>query len=177
MKKSIKILLTTIALAIACVSPVFATEKDLTAELKMINDGRQSLSNAISTLVTYDNNCGADAKNSIHHLVDLTQANVKSSSITERQNYINYLKAVVGNAIETERVKKANVNALTDLVKVNPSFQAQLDAAVAEYNKAVADHAAAEAAIAEAQKAFDANKDMNIAAKDAKAAADPDAIK
>ena len=175
MKRSIKILLTTLALTIACVSPVFATEEKLANEVKLITDRNDNVSNALSSVVQFDNNCGEEAKNSMHHIVDIVSVDVISSRLTEEQNYINYLKAVVGNAIETERVKKANVNALTDVVKVNPSFQPQLDAAIADYNKAVADHAAADAAIITAQNEFDALQAQLAAARAAKGAADADA--
>lgn len=175
--KRIKLLLTTLALTAAFATPVFATETTLPAELQLIENRNTEIMNATSTLVSYDNNCGDNAKMAMHGLIDNIRADVKSSQISEDANYINYLKAVLGNAIETERIKKQNVGSLTDLVKVNPSFQPQLDAAIAEYNKAVADHAAAEAAIAQAQEAFMIHAQAMIATSQAKAASDADAIK
>ena len=177
MKRKISVLLLTVALAVATVTPVFATESNMAAEVKLINAQNDTLHNALTTLVNFDNACGQNDKLSMHLIVDTANGNVNSARITEEQNYITYLKAVVGNAIETERIKKGNVDALKDLVKVNPSYQAQLDAAIADYNKAVADHAAAEAAITAAQAEFDALNASIQAAKDAKAATDADAIK
>lgn len=158
MKKTGRIILTALILSIACAAPVFATESNLTNEMQLMRNRRDTLANAVSDLAKLDDGQSEDVKAAMNYLVDLSASNIKSSSITERQNYIKYLQAIVGNAIETERIKKANVNALTDLVKVNPSFQPQLDAAIAEYNKAVEDHALAEAAIEEANKAFDEHK-------------------
>lgn len=175
MKKALALLLTTVALTVAFITPVLATEQTLTAESAMLTNKMIGLGKDLSTLVKFDDNCGAAAIASMDLLVDTGRADTVKSNIAEQQNYIAYLNARVGNAIETERVKKGNVNALTDLCKSNPSFQPQLDAAIADYNKAVADRQAAVQAIAEAQAYFaNLNKTFNnialsIAAKDAQA--------
>ena len=175
MKKSVKILLTTIALTVALVTPVFATESALSAESAMLEKKMARFGNDISTLVTFDDNCGAAAIASMNQIVVNNRGDVVKSNIAEQQNYINYLNARVGNAIEIERVKLGNVNAMKDLCKVNPSFQPQLDAAIADYNKAVADHQAAVQAVADAKAYFASLNASFDAASLAKAAADAQA--
>lgn len=168
MKKSLKVLFTTIILLVAFVTPVFATESSLAAESAMLEKKMAGFGNDISTFVQFDNNCGAAAAASFDQIVDNNRKEVVKSNIAEQTNYINYLNARVGNAIEIERVKKANIAALTDLCKVNPTFQPQLDAAVAEYNKAVADHQAALKDVEDAKAYFaalNANFDSNALAK------------
>lgn len=177
MKKSIKVLLTTVILTVAMVSPVFATEANLNAEIQALKTGNASLSNAVTTLVTFDDKCNPADKQYIHQMVDAAMSNYDKSIATERQNYITYLNQVVGNKKEIVRIKKANIAAIQDLVKVNPSFQAQLDAAVAEYNQAVADCEAAQAYIAVAQGEFDALQAGINENRAAKSAGDADAIK
>lgn len=156
MKKRIALLLTTTLLIVVNVVPVFATEADLNAEKANIAKHMNGITNSITTLVSYDNNCGEAAKNSMNQMVDGFAGDIKWSITQEEANYINYLQARVGNALETERIKKQNVGAMNDLVKVNPGFQPQLDAAIAECNKAVADRMAAEAAVIDAKAQFDA---------------------
>lgn len=175
MKKSVKILLTTIALTVALVTPVFATESALSAESAMLEKKMAGFGSDISTLVTFDDNCGAAAIASMNQIVVNNRGDVVKSNIAEQQNYINYLNARVGNAIEIERVKLGNVNAMKDLCKVNPSFQPQLDAAIADYNKAVADHQAAVQAVADAKAYFASLNARFDAASLAKAAADAQA--
>lgn len=175
--KKIKLLLTSLLLTVAFTTPVFATETTLPAELKLIEERDSIVGNALSTVVSYDNNCGAEAKLAIHSLVDIARGDLKSSQITEAANYINYLKALLSNKLETERIKKQNVAALTDLVKVNPTFQTQLDAAVVEYNNAVADRVAVENAIVESQKILDEHASKMINNVAAKGALDADTIK
>lgn len=176
MKRTVRILLATMALTVACITPVFATEKTMDAETAMLQQKMNRFSNDITTLVSYDNNCGAADVASMNKLVDQVGKDVIKSTVAEQDNYIVYLKGVLGNAIENERVKKQNVGALTDLVKVNTTFQKQLDAAVAEYNKAVADRQAAEQAITDAKAAFAAFDSKLDQAALAKAAGDVQAV-
>lgn len=175
MKKSVKVLLTTIVLMVAFVTPVFATESALSAESAMLEKKMAAFGGDLYTLVQFDNNCGAADIASMDMLVDTGRRDVVKSNLAEQENYIKYLEARVGNAIEIERIKKANVGSMADLVKVNPTYQAQYDAAVAEYNKAVADHQAALNDVA-AAKVYFAN--LNVAfdkAAFAKAAKDAQA--
>lgn len=176
MKKLTKIVVATMAMTMLFATPVLATEGTLSAESDMLSNKMNRFSNDVTTLVSFDNNCGDAAANSMHVLVDAVDSDVVKSNVAEQQNYIKYLEAKVGNAIETERIKKQNVAALTDLCKVNPTFSGQLDAAVAEYDQAVADHAAAVQAVADAKAYFDA---LNASFKDAaltKAVGDTQAI-
>lgn len=176
MKKSLGLIITTIALTVLCVTPVFATESKIEAESAMLEEKMAGFSNAISSLVQFDNNCGEADVLSMHLLVDIGTNDVVKSNLAEQENYIKYLQARVGNAIEDERVAKQNVGALTDLVKVNPSFQPQLDAANAAYAKAVQEHQLALNAVDAAKAYFDA---LNLSFKNAslaKAAKDPQAI-
>lgn len=152
--KLLKTLLATAALSVLFVTPVFATEGNLAAETNMLNTKMTGFKNDISTLVTFDLQCGAKDVAFMHGTVDQVTEDVIKSNIAEEQNYIAYLKARLGNAIETERIKKENVGSMTELVKVNKGFQPQLDAAIAEYNKAVAEHQAAIVAIDEANAYF-----------------------
>lgn len=175
MKKKIALLLTTAALTVTSVMPVFATVTDLNAEKAIVANHVNGVTNAISTLVTYDNGCGEAEKNSMHALINGFDKDVMWSAGQEEDNYMKYLQACVGNAIEIERIKKQNVGAVADLVKVNPSLQPQLDAAIAEYNKAVADHQAAEAAVVNAKAQFDALNLSFAAGRAAIGAADKDA--
>lgn len=176
MKRSLKVLITTIVLTVLCVTPVFATESTLSAESAMLQNKMNGFSNDVSTLVTFDNNCGAADILSMHGMVDTGNADVVASNIREEQNYINYLKARVGNAIETERVKKQNIAAIADLCKVNATFEPQLAAAVAEYNQAVVDHALAVQAVADAEAYFAALNASFVVDAIPHALADPQAI-
>lgn len=176
MKRSLKVLLSTVALTVLCVTPVFATETTLSAESAMLTNKMNGYGNDMQTLLSYDNNCGGEAVNAMHHLQNITSNDVKASNIAEQQNYIAYLQACVGNAIETERIKKQNVDSLTDLCKVNPTFKPQLDAAVVEYNKAVLDHQAANQAVVDAQAYFVALNQAFVNNALAKAAVDAQAI-
>ncbi len=177
MKKSIKVLLTTVALTIACVTPVFATETDFNAEVRLVNGKNAEIASAVGTIVGFDNNCGQDAKVAIHDLVDVIDRNRVRGINDEQLNYINYLKGVVVNQTETVRIKQQNIDAITDLGKVNPSFQTQLDAAVVDYNAAVAQRAATEAAIVNAQQTFINQNAGFVNDRDMKATKDADAIK
>ena len=175
MKKSVKVLFTTIILMVAFVTPVFATESSLSAESAMLEKKMAGFAGDISTLAQFDNNCGAAAVASFDQIIDNNRKDVFKSNVAEQLNYINYLNARVGNAVEIERVKLGNVNAMKDLCKVNPTFQPQLDAAVVEYNKAVADHQAALQAVADAKAYFDALNASFDAAAYKKAGADAQA--
>ena len=177
MRKSIKLFLSTSALVVALVTPVFATVEKLPDEVTMIQNGRTALSNDISTLVSFDNQCGPEGKIAMHTIVDISQSDAVRAALSEQENYINYLKAVVGNKIELERIKKGNVAALQDLVKCNASMQPQLNAAIVEYNQAVADLAAANAAIIEAQNTFAAYNNNVASTVSAKGDKDSDTIR
>lgn len=177
MKKFTRVLLATLTITLACAAPVFATEKNLSAEINLLKGKDATVSNALDTITSFDNNCGNEAKLAIHTIVDIADSDITKGMTEEQLNYIDYLKKVVVNLKETERIKKGNVAALTDLVKVNPSFQKELDAAVVEYNKAVADRVAGEQAIITAQEEF---AKLNAALKDAKVAKgakDADSVK
>ncbi len=175
MKKTVVALLTTVALSVMSIVPVFATETAIEAEKALVTNHVAGVSNAISTLVTYDNNCGEAAKVSMNALVDGFNGDIQYSVTQEEDNYIKYLKACVGNAIENERVKKQNIGAISDLVKVNATFQPQLDAAIAEYNQAVVDRMAAEVAVENAKAQFEALNLAVIVGNNAKYAGDSDA--
>ena len=176
MKKKLALLFTTVALTVTSVVPVFATVESLDAEKAIVANHMNGVTSAITTLVSFDNGCGEAEKTSMHALVNGFEKDVLWSAGQEEENYMKYLQARLGNAIEIERVKKQNIGAASDLVKVNPSLQPQLDAAIAEYNKAVADRQAAEAAIVNAKAQFDAlnlafvnaNKDRATTDKDAR---------
>lgn len=154
MKRLSKILLASLTFTLVCLSPVFATEKNLSAEMNLLTNKYSTISNALSTITTFDNNCDAGAKVAIHSIQETSDAERAKGMTEEQLNYIDYLKKVVVAKKETERIKKENITALTDVVKVNPSFQAQLDNAIVEYNNAVADRMATEAAIITAQEEF-----------------------
>lgn len=156
MKKSLGLMIATVALTVLCVTPVFATESNLDAEGQLLADKMIGYNNAVSTLAAYDANCGGSAAASMHALLANNGHDVFMSNSAECLNYIDYLNACLGNAIEAERVAKGNVGALTDLVKVNTSYKAQLDAAVIEYNNAIANTAAARVAIDNAKAYFNA---------------------
>ena len=175
MKKSLKAIVLAVVLTIACATPVFATEPTIAAETAMLTNKMNGFAGDVSTLVQFDNNCGAADVASINAIVSAVAADVTKSNLAEEENYIKYLEAKVGNALETERVKQQNVVAMKEVCKVNPSFQAQVNAAVAEYNKAVADRQAAVQAVADAKAHFAAlNKSFHDAAM-AKAAGDAQA--
>ena len=175
MNKKIALLLTTVALTVLSVVPVFATEADINAEKVQLSNHMNGVSNSIITLVSFDNNCGEAAKNTMNQMVDGFEGDIKWSLTQEEDNYIKYLQARVGNALEIERIKKQNVGAMTDLVKINPGFQAQLDAAIAECNKAVADRMASEAAVVDAKAQFAALNNSFAVGIQEKTVSDPDA--
>lgn len=154
MKKNLVLLLTTVALTILSVMPVFASETAIEAEKTLITNHVNGVSSAISTLVTFDNSLSDAEKNSVHVMLDSFNGNIKWSVTQEEDNYIKYLQARVGNALEIERIKKQNIDAICEVCKVNATFKPQYEAAVADYNKAVADRMAAEAAVADAKAQF-----------------------
>lgn len=176
MKKSMKVLFATVVLSIAFVTPVFATESALSAESAMLAGKVNGFENDLKTLVQYDNLCPASDIASMNDLADRISADVEKSNIAEENNYIAYLNAVVGNALETERVKKQNVAALTTVVNSNPTLRPQLEAAVAEYNKAVADRQAAEKAVVDAKAYFAQLNQKFVDEHIAKASADAQAV-
>ena len=175
MKKKIALLLTTTLITVTNVVPVFATVTDIDAEKTLIINHMNGITNSISTLVSYDDNCGEAAKKSMNQLVDSFAGDVKWSIKQEQANYIYYLQACVGNALETEKIKNQNVGSMKDLVKVNPGFQPQLDAAIAEYNNAVANRMEAEAAVSDAKAQFEAFNNSLRAGVQARHTEDPDA--
>lgn len=175
MKKKIALLLTTTVLTVTSIVPAFATVTDINAEKTLIINHMNGITNSISTLVSYDNNCGEAAKKSMDELVDSFAGDVKWSINQEEANYINYLQACVGNALETEKIKNQNVGSMKDLVKVNPNFQPQLDAAIAECNKAVLDRIAAQEAVVDAKAQFEAFNNNLTAGVQAMGTEDPDA--
>lgn len=175
MKKKIALLLITTLLTVTSVVPAFATVTDINAEKAIIANHMSGITNSIITLVSYDNNCGEAAKQSMDQLVDSFAGSVKWSITQEEANYLYYLQACVGNALETEKIKNQNVGSMQDLVKVNPGFQPQLDAAIAEYNKAVADRMAAEAAVVDAKAQFDALNAALVSGVQVRHTEDPDA--
>lgn len=177
MKKFSKVFVATVALTVACASQVFATEPTLNAEINALKAGNDSLSNAVTTLVSFDNGCNPADIMSMHAIVNTAMSNYDKNVLSEKQNFINYLNQVVVNKKEIERVKKANIAAITDLVKVNPSFKTQLDAAVIEYNQAVADRIAAENDIEIAKNEFAALQAGINANREAKSVGDADVIK
>lgn len=75
-------------------------------------------------------------------------------NLAAAQNYITYLKGVVNNCKETERVKLEVVTNFTSLSQVNPSYAAMIPQAQAEYQAAVAATAAAQLDLIQAQAAF-----------------------
>lgn len=156
MKKTLKVLLTTVALTIACATPVFATETNIDSEMKYIENHAKEVGVQISSYLTTDDGCGAAAKVDHGNHAKVVDSQLEKWTAAEEANYINYLQKVVVNKKETERIKQGNVNAMAEVVKVNPGFKPQLDAAVAEYNVALADRIAAENDIVVAQQRFTA---------------------
>ena len=170
MKFSTKTLIATLALSILMITPVFATEKDLTAEINAINKHVKSVEAAVGSYLKTDDGCGPAAKADHGLHADTVAKQVKALSAQEQANYINYLQAVVGNKLSDEAAAKQQVSSLTDIVKVNPGFQPQLDAAIVYYNNAVAARMDAEAAIGVAKAAFaaaNAQTDAAVAAEKA----------
>lgn len=154
MKNVLKVLVTTIALTIACVTPVLATETDIDKEMQYINKHVEEVGVQISSYLTTDDGCGSAAKLDHGTHAKVVDTQLLTWVANEEANYINYLKQTVVNKKETERIKQQNVSAIAELVKVNPGFQAQYNAAVAEYNAALADRLATEASIDAAQQRF-----------------------
>lgn len=177
MKKSLGIILATVALSILCVVPVLATENNVNAETNLLKQKSQTFLNAMLTLTSFDNNADEVAKKAMGDIARIGKSDMIKGVEEEEANYLKYLQAVLGNAIEAERVAKQNVGAFTDLVKVNPGFQPQLDAAVAAYNNAVAEHQAALVAIDATKAYFDELDKVLDGNGKALQMADPDAPK
>lgn len=176
MKKSIRVLLT-MALTVAFVTPVFATETNLTAETNNIVDMQTKFGKEISVIVECDNNGTQKEKAVVHQLVDDATKAVLYNSVTEEKSYITFLNKALDNAVELEKVAKGRVDLLTNTVKTCPALQPQLDAAIVDYNKAVENRIAAQAAIPAAKDQF-TNVNMSfLQAKEAKAANDADVIR
>lgn len=156
MKFSAKALIVTAALTILMATPVFATEKNLDAELNNIEKHTKVVYGAVHDYLKTDDGCGKAAKDDHGQHVEIVRAQVAAVSGQEFENYVNYLKAVVGNKVEAERVALQFLNSVKDLAKVNAQYEAQIPAAQAAYEAAVADHAAALQAIVDAQAAYQA---------------------
>ena len=154
MKLSIKALLTTVALTVAFATPVFATETDLNKEMQYINNHFQEVGVQISSYLKTDDGCGAAAKVDHGTHARVVDAQLLTWVAQEESNYIDYLKRVVDNKKETERIKKEVLDNYTNLSKVNAQMAAMVPAAAADYNAAVADRMAAEVAIVNAQTTF-----------------------
>lgn len=177
MKKSIKALLLTVVLTIAVVTPVLANETNLDAEKRLITNYHAKFDKEINTIAQVDNNGGQKEKAAVHTIIDAAHTTVVNNTKYEEKSYINYLNNVVRNYIETERVMKERVDTLTNNVKACPALQPQLDAAIADYNKTVADHQAAIAAIGVAQGQFDVINANFELCRELKGANDPDLMK
>jgi len=154
MRKSLKVFLATVAMTVAFVTPVFATETNIDAEMNYINNHVATVGGQITSYLTTDDGCGKAAKLDHGTHAGVVDTQLLTWVVDEEVNYVKYLQGVVVNKQETERIKQQNVAALTDVVKVNATFKPQLDAAVVEYNAAVADRMASQAAIVDAQTRF-----------------------
>ena len=150
---------------------------NLDEELRILTNHEAKFATEVSTIAQADNNGGQKEKAAVHLILDSAAKDVLNNAKFDQNAYITYLNNVVRNAIETERVAKERVDILTNNVKACPALQPQLDAAIADYNKAVADHQAAIAAIGVAQGQFDAWNTNFALKKDAKSVNDADVIK
>lgn len=154
MKFSTKTLIATVALSVLMVTPVFATESNMKAEINAINKHVNTVGAQVGSYLQTDDGCGAAAKADHVQHADIVKAQVQALTAQEQANYINYLQARVGNALKDEAAAKQMVASLTDVVKANPGFQPQLNDAIAFCNTKVAERMAAEAAITEAKAIF-----------------------
>lgn len=177
MKKSVRTIALVMALTVASVTPVFATESSLKAEVKNISDSQAAFDTTITQIVKADDNGGQKEKAFMYYLVDAATAASTFNAVTEENSYIAYTNKSLDNAVELEKVAKNRVDLLTNMVKGAPSLQPQLDAAVAEYNQRVAERQAAEAAIGVAKDTFNALNASFVQKKMEKAVNDPDVIK
>ena len=82
------------------------------------------------------------------------QKDINNYNKYEIDNYITYLKGIVNNKKEAERIKKEIVANYTDLSKVNAQYVAMVDTANADYQAAIADCLAAEIDLANAMAFF-----------------------
>lgn len=80
----------------------------------------------------------------------IVQKDINNYNKYEIDNYITYLKGIINNKKEIERVKLEIVNNYTDLSKVNLQYADMLAGAQADYQAAVADRMASELDLANA---------------------------
>ncbi len=163
MRKTLKLVFTTVAASMLFVTPVFATEQDLTKELLYINNHVKEVSTQISNYMTSDDGCDLLAKQDHVNHKNEVEKQLNDWVKAEQANYIDYLQKVVNNKKEVERIKRENVNALAALLVTNPTLQSQYNAALNEYNNAVNDKTAAELAIGQAKQIFAQNNVMTNA--------------
>lgn len=80
----------------------------------------------------------------------IVQKDINNYNKYEIDNYITYLKGIINNKKEMERIKLEIVNNYTDLSKVNLQYADMLVSAQADYQAAVADRMASELDLANA---------------------------
>lgn len=151
MKKMNKLIVSVITLSVLIVTPVFAgapTTEQMMNELDAHAATVQTQLDTLEKSMVPSGMVGFDAHEAV------VQGQVKNYSKAEADNYINYLKQVVVNKLETERIKKEVVDNYTNLSKVSAGFADKIPAAYADYQAAVADRMAAELAVEQAKVLF-----------------------
>ena len=156
MSKITKILVITTALTVLSAIPVFAQGITDPASViteakfdKMLTEHQQ----AVATQLNAVTSSMADKNAAAQHAATVV-SQLQRYNKAEADNYINYLKQVVINMKETERIKKEVVDNYTNLSVANPTYAAMVPQAMVDYNTAVAARVQAEANLAKAAVDF-----------------------
>ena len=153
MKKAAKLVVTVTLLSIVMCIPVFASNPPSTEEKgQFLVKKSNAVAAAVDDLYKFAPDQASIAALKAHEAVVAGQ--VDAFDKMSADNYVLYLKRVVVNKQETLRIKQQNVNAMADVVKVNPDFAPQLEAAKAELAAAQADVAQAQLDVINAQAHF-----------------------
>ena len=151
MKRISKLIISVLALSVVVATPVFAGAPTTEQMMNELDAHAATVQTQLDTLEKAMVPAGMPGFNAHESVV---QGQVKNYSKAEADNYINYLKQVVVNKLETERIKKEVVDNYTNLSKVSPGFADKIPAAYAEYQAAVADRMTAEMAVQQAKVLF-----------------------
>lgn len=130
MKRFTKIALVVCAMTMLFSVPVSATEKDLNAEVAMINQHVATVEKQVDALTPKSAGFNDWTSLNVHRRTVMKQT--IGWAVAEFDNYILYVQREEANAQELVRIKQQNIAAITELCKVNPEFNAQLVQANAE---------------------------------------------
>lgn len=136
MKRLTKFIVALSAMTILFSVPVLATEKTFEAEIAMINNHVAEVEKQVDALTPKES--GFNDWNTLNAHRRKVMDQTLSWAEAEFDNYILFIQGEEALDKENVRIKMRNVGSLTDLCKVNPAFQPQLEQAKKEVSLAMA---------------------------------------